>query len=688
MNKVVVSISNHPLIKLFLLILAVVLFPVNSLLFTPQPQKAAVSNKPKSITNDKKEQENDTLEDDDHSISSLKSIEGSPINNQALFPTINHINNTEPLTSSSIKPCSTGVSTHFLPYKNEQGEIEWAFTEDSQPYPVNMNDGVHQISPTVSNSSNSNSYTHSDKIFDNEDHGFDPRKQTENYTPNSLSTPSPPNSTGKGSGINSLSEDKGHQCPHCEATFKLRGYLTRHLKKHSVKKAYCCPFHKFLIYIDENNGTHKCHPTGGFSRRDTYKTHLKSRHFKYPKGTKTKERSKTAGSCSMCGESFPNSEIWCEIHIEGGECKFLPSGFKGKSRIKNRLKKQLKKKGIDVDADAKGNFNLSSFINNNLESLGNLDLDIGLDNEGDADSNNDSNDNESFNDELKPIIPGQQQLDKGVASSSPNVMSDFSQSPDSDHEMIQHKFQVANLSPESNTNTNPNSYQESYINQISSSPEVPQQYPANFNHPQQFNFVQTQSSMTIPDGNVNDPLASQSKSVAGNFGEYYNMNETYNMYKFLDYDDEFCLDVDQLNQFNNNKSMESSQGNHIHSNQQLSGRQMDQQLAAFYQQTQSQLQSLSNASASTNQSSFSSESSQGSEYHQYPSQVVPQPQQQHQQHPQFHPQQQSSQAQYVSQQVPNHGQMTGNMAMTTGMNFDDVPFDQYNLQPQPQYVQY
>ena len=30
----------------------------------------------------------------------------------------------------------------------------------------------------------------------------------------------------------------------------------------------------------------------------------------------------------MCGEHFNSAEIWCEIHVEGGECKFYPWDLK------------------------------------------------------------------------------------------------------------------------------------------------------------------------------------------------------------------------------------------------------------------------------------------------------------------------------------------------------------------------
>ncbi|EGW32490.1 uncharacterized protein SPAPADRAFT_61557 [Spathaspora passalidarum NRRL Y-27907] len=257
--------------------------------------------------------------------------------------------------------CSTGLTTRLLPFKNDKGEIEWTFTDDvitpgheldafrMDKQPVNSNDiKHHDLSPTISNTSNSS--TLSQKIRKENSATPTTTNTTSPFTPDVDDDKSSVSSQGEQSAESPDAEGKIHHCPHCDATFKIRGYLTRHLKKHAVNKAYTCPFHKVSIYIDENNITHKCHPNGGFSRRDTYKTHLKSRHFKYPKGTKTKQRATSSGSCSMCGEFFPNAEIWCELHVEGGECKYLPAGFKGKSRIKNRLRKQLEK-NKDVDPD-------------------------------------------------------------------------------------------------------------------------------------------------------------------------------------------------------------------------------------------------------------------------------------------------------------------------------------------------
>ncbi|KAK9453414.1 hypothetical protein V1511DRAFT_74717 [Dipodascopsis uninucleata] len=108
------------------------------------------------------------------------------------------------------------------------------------------------------------------------------------------------------------------QCPHCPSRFRIKGYLTRHLKKHAINKAYTCPFY------DPNSPT-PCHSSGGFSRRDTYKTHLKSRHFVYPAGTRSDQRAGKRGWCAACGMQFACNENWVENHVEGGECRAFHS---------------------------------------------------------------------------------------------------------------------------------------------------------------------------------------------------------------------------------------------------------------------------------------------------------------------------------------------------------------------------
>lgn len=108
-------------------------------------------------------------------------------------------------------------------------------------------------------------------------------------------------------------EARRFKCPHCDQTFRIKGYLTRHVKKHAMQKPYLCRFRK-----DEDASP--CHPTGGFSRKDTFKVHLKARHFVYPPGMMCRDRPLAHGRCGGCGRRFPNNEKWVENHILAGNC--------------------------------------------------------------------------------------------------------------------------------------------------------------------------------------------------------------------------------------------------------------------------------------------------------------------------------------------------------------------------------
>lgn len=134
-----------------------------------------------------------------------------------------------------------------------------------------------------------------------------------------------PVSTGRTHGRPVLARGLPFVCPHCSTSFRIRGYLTRHIKKHAIQKAYTCPF-----YALSSSGTHggpgndnACRHTGGFSRRDTYKTHLKARHFEYPSGTRSENRSKVGGNCRGCGMAFESNEEWVEEHIHNRQCAGL-----------------------------------------------------------------------------------------------------------------------------------------------------------------------------------------------------------------------------------------------------------------------------------------------------------------------------------------------------------------------------
>ncbi|ODV87867.1 hypothetical protein CANARDRAFT_5179 [[Candida] arabinofermentans NRRL YB-2248] len=132
-----------------------------------------------------------------------------------------------------------------------------------------------------------------------------------------------------------------YQCHKCDASFKVKSYLTRHLKKHSTEKAFVCPFHSsqgVQTLVDDtpgdlesqsiNKSGTNCHPTGGFSRRDTFKIHLKALHFVYPTGTKSAERNDTSGRCAGCFKEFKNNNVWLEDHVAQNQCPAMISNYK------------------------------------------------------------------------------------------------------------------------------------------------------------------------------------------------------------------------------------------------------------------------------------------------------------------------------------------------------------------------
>lgn len=138
-------------------------------------------------------------------------------------------------------------------------------------------------------------------------------------------------------------------CSICHASFKVKSYRTRHMKKHRAEKPYKCPFYASEPGADSESdssaettpcatsdhaehkkrrlGT-KCHPTGGFSRRDTFKTHLRALHFIYPTGTKSGNRSHVSGRCAGCFKEFKNNDEWLCKHIETNQCPAMVRKYK------------------------------------------------------------------------------------------------------------------------------------------------------------------------------------------------------------------------------------------------------------------------------------------------------------------------------------------------------------------------
>jgi hypothetical protein len=139
-----------------------------------------------------------------------------------------------------------------------------------------------------------------------------------------------------------VSGEKIYPCSICNATFKVKGYLTRHKKKHATSKPFHCPYFDPSTDYDEHalvhdtsndsgdigDGRPRCHPTGGFSRRDTFKTHLKAIHFVYPTGTKSGDRSDKKGRCAACFKEFNSNKTWLESHVMTNSCEGMITRYK------------------------------------------------------------------------------------------------------------------------------------------------------------------------------------------------------------------------------------------------------------------------------------------------------------------------------------------------------------------------
>ncbi|SCV03527.1 LAME_0H11144g1_1 [Lachancea meyersii CBS 8951] len=206
---------------------------------------------------------------------------------RSLFPRANNVDTSLDRGLGPV-PCALDLSTLQSPMsmvKTPEGHFEWRLSEVPMKSEQSKLDAA---SGTVS--------------------------PTSNFTPKS---------TNGENGSSSEADAKRFICHICHAEFTVRGYLTRHIKKHAVEKAYQCPFYKSNVPKEE-----RCHRHGGFSRRDTFKTHLRSRHFVYPKGIKSQDKAKSSGHCLHCNTFFQDTDDWIRNHVEKGECKGLPEGFK------------------------------------------------------------------------------------------------------------------------------------------------------------------------------------------------------------------------------------------------------------------------------------------------------------------------------------------------------------------------
>ncbi|XBW35481.1 hypothetical protein QEN19_001054 [Hanseniaspora menglaensis] len=173
-----------------------------------------------------------------------------------------------------------------------------------------------------------------------------------------------------------LPPDVSYVCHYCDASFQVRGYLSRHIKKHAIVKEYTCPFYKYSdsvkAYLNKEIETreysseeekidfikksksikHLCHSNKGeFWRKDTLMVHLKKKHFKINKNVISASKnnegpavdtSKLPGHCISCNQDFKNVEEFCHNHILRGSCPALPHGYDIKTNVeenKNRNNK-------------------------------------------------------------------------------------------------------------------------------------------------------------------------------------------------------------------------------------------------------------------------------------------------------------------------------------------------------------
>ena len=165
-------------------------------------------------------------------------------------------------------------------------------------------------------------------------------------------------------------ENRPHKCPTCHRGFSRSNDLIRHKKRHwkdkfastdkivsqptdnesfikrqislkneqlmslyQIEGAYKCPYNSALIKLDGEMhpnepvygalppDTYNCHPTGVFSRCDTFKNHLKALHFEYPPKTKKEDRHVVPGRCKHCHMEFRNVDAWLNDHV-GKTCGY------------------------------------------------------------------------------------------------------------------------------------------------------------------------------------------------------------------------------------------------------------------------------------------------------------------------------------------------------------------------------
>ena len=207
------------------------------------------------------------------------------------------------------------------------------------------------------------------------------RSNAQQTSPSISNEISPVSSSGNGTDVLpenfQLPEGVNYVCHYCDASFQVRGYLSRHIKKHAIVKEYTCPYYRHAneikTFMEHNLNTkyfkseeeasaarkkfqsmkHVCHKHNGeFWRKDTLMIHLKKKHYSVDRNTlklvleqkkleqgphvKTKPKidaRKLPGTCTCCDEKFANADDFCNNHVLMGMCPALPHGYSIKTNL-------------------------------------------------------------------------------------------------------------------------------------------------------------------------------------------------------------------------------------------------------------------------------------------------------------------------------------------------------------------
>ncbi|GME74091.1 unnamed protein product [[Candida] boidinii] len=181
----------------------------------------------------------------------------SPNNNKQQQPQQDQQHDTK-----STNPIYGFVSLSPISSIKSTGSSHMSGNESNTTNPTTTNN-----SPNVSSGNDDDMSPHNDKMVSSSaSEGEDDEDEKENgkstifkeikkefvSTPNSSKASDDDEEDIEGDVVTDEKGNKVHQCPYCDSKFRMRGYLTRHIKKHNSEKAYRCPYYN-------HDSTQKCH---------------------------------------------------------------------------------------------------------------------------------------------------------------------------------------------------------------------------------------------------------------------------------------------------------------------------------------------------------------------------------------------------------------------------------------------